>query len=182
MRQVHRAGERLFVDYAGQSVPVVDPRTGAAREAQIFVAVLGASHYCYAEATFSQALPDWVGSHVRAFEFFGGVPALLVPDNLKSAVTRAHRYEPLLNTTYQEMAAHYGVAILPARARKPRDKAKVEVAVQLVERWVLARLRHHTCFSLAELNAEIATLLEQLNQRPLRKLPGSRRSQFEQLD
>lgn len=182
MRQVHRAGERLFVDYAGQSVPVVDPRTGEAREAQIFVAVLGASHYCYAEATFSQALPDWVGSHVRAFEFFGGVPALLVPDNLKSAVTRAHRYEPLLNTTYQEMAAHYGVAILPARARKPRDKAKVEVAVQLVERWVLARLRHHTCFSLAELNAEIATLLEQLNQRPLRKLPGSRRSQFEQLD
>jgi len=182
MRQVHRAGERCFVDYAGQTVPIVDPRTGEADAAQVFVAVLGASHYCYAEATLSQTLPDWVGSHVRAFEFFGGVPELLVPDNLRSGVTRAHRYEPLLNTTYQDMAAHYGVAILPARVRKPRDKAKVEVAVQLVERWVLARLRHRTFFSLAELNAEIAVLLELLNHRPLRKLPGCRRSQFEQLD
>jgi transposase len=182
MRQVHRAGERCFVDYAGQTVPIVDPRTGEADAAQIFVAVLGASHYCFAEATLSQTLPDWIGSHVRAFEFFGGVPELLVPDNLLSGVTRAHRYEPLLNTTYQDMATHYGVAILPARVRKPRDKAKVEVAVQLVERWILARLRHRTFFSLAELNAEIAVLLERLNNRPLRKLPGCRRSQFEDLD
>lgn len=182
MRQVHRAGERCFVDYAGQTVPIVDPRTGEAHAAQVFVAVLGASHYCYAEATLSQTLPDWIASHVRAFEYFGGVPELLVPDNLLSGVTRAHRYEPLLNTTYQDMATHYGVAILPARVRKPRDKAKVEVAVQLVERWILARLRHRTFFSLAELNAEIAELLVLLNSRPLRKLPGCRRSQFEQLD
>ena len=182
MRQVHRAGEQCFVDYAGQTVPVVDPRTGEVHAAQVFVAVLGASHYCYAEATMSQSLPDWIGSHVRALEYFGGVPEILVPDNLLSGVTRAHRYEPLLNTTYQDMATHYSVAILPARVRKPRDKAKVEVAVQLVERWILARLRHHTFFSLAELNAAIAELLEQLNTRPLYKLPGCRRSQFEQLD
>ena len=117
-------------------MPIVDPRTGEAHAAQIFVAVLSAGHYCYAEATLSQTLPDWVGSHVRAFEFFGGVPELLVPDNLKSGVTCAHRYEPSLNTTYQDMATYYGVAILPARVRKPRDKAKVEVAVQWVERWV----------------------------------------------
>ncbi len=182
MRQVHRAGERCFVDYAGQTVPLADPRTGEVHAAQVFVAVLGASHYCYAEATMSQSLPDWIGSHVRAFDYFGSVPELLVPDNLRSGVTRAHRYEPLLNVTYQEMAAHYGVAILPTRVRKPRDKAKVEVAVQLVERWVLARLRHRTFFSLAELNTEIAELLERLNTRPLSTQPGCRRSQFEQLD
>lgn len=182
MRQVHRAGEQCFVDYAGQTVPVVDPRTGEVHAAQVFVAVLGASHYCYAEATMSQTLPDWIGSHVRALEYFGGVPEILVPDNLLSGVTRAHRYEPLLNTTYQDMATHYGVAIVPARVRKPRDKAKVEVAVQLVERWILARLRHRTFFALAELNSEIAELLEQLNSRPLHQLPGCRRSQFEQLD
>lgn len=182
MRQVHRAGERCFVDYAGQSVPVIEPRTGELRRAQIFVAVLGASHYCYAEATWSQALPEWIGSHTRALRYFGGVPELLVPDNLASGVTRAHRYEPLLNPTYREMAGHYGTAILPTRVRKPRDKAKVETAVQLVERWILARLRHCQFFSLAELNTEIARLLEHLNTRPLRVLPGNRRSQFEQID
>jgi len=182
MRQVHRAGEKCFVDYAGQTVPVVDPHSGDSRTAQVFVAVLGASHYCYAEATWSQSLPDWIGSHERALSYFGGVPELLVPDNLASGVTRAHRYEPILNTTYRDMATHYGAAILPARARKPRDKAKVENAVLLVERWILARLRHRRFFSLGELNAEIAVLLEHLNTRPLRVLPGCRRSQFEQID
>ena len=182
MRQVHRAGERCFVDYAGHTVAVIDPRTGELRTAQIFVAVLGASHYCYAEATWGQSLPDWIGSHGRALRYFGGVPELLVPDNLASGVTRAHRYEPLLNPTYREMATHYGTAILPARVRKPRDKAKVETAVQLVERWILARLRHRQFFSLAELNAAIAALLEDLNTRPLQMLPGNRRSQFEQID
>lgn len=182
MRQVHRAGERCFVDYAGQTVLIVEPGTGEVRPAQVFVAVLGASHYCFAEATWSQALPDWIGSHGRALRYFGGVPELLVPDNLASAVSRAHRYEPVLNPTYREMATHYGTAILPARVRRPRDKAKVETAVQLVERWILARLRHRTFFSLAELNVAIAGLLEDLNARPLRVLPGTRRSQFEQID
>jgi transposase len=182
MRQVHRAGEKCFVDYAGQTVAVRDPYTGEPRQAQVFVAVLGASHYCYAEATWSQSLPDWIASHQRALHYFGGVPELLVPDNLASGVTRAHRYEPILNPTYREMATHYGTAILPARVRKPRDKAKVETAVQLVERWILARVRHRQFFSLTELNAEIATLLEHLNTRALQVLPGTRRSQFEQID
>ena len=182
MRQEHRAGERMFVDYAGQTVPVVDPETGELRQAQVFVAVLGASSYTFAEATWTQALPDWTASHVRAFAFYGGCPELVVPDNLRSAVRRAHRYEPDLNPTYHDLARHYGVVVLPARVRRPRDKAKSEVAVQVVERWVLAALRNRTFFSLAGLNAAIAELLERLNARPFRKLPGSRRSQFEQLD
>ena len=182
MRQEHRAGEKLFVDYAGHTVGVVDRRTGELRQAQVFVAVLGASSYTYAEATWTQGLADWVGSHVRAFEFFGGCPELVVPDNLRAAVSRAHRYEPDTNPTYHDLARHYGVAVLPARVRRPRDKAKVEVGVQVVERWILAALRHRTCFSLAELNAAIAELLQRLNARALRKLPGSRRSLFEQLD
>jgi transposase len=182
MRQEHRAGEKLFVDYAGQTVEVVDRRTGEIRQAQIFVAVLGASSYTYAEATWTQRLPDWIGAHVRAFAFFGGVPELVVPDNLRSAVDKAHRYEPDINLTYQELASHYGVAVLPARVRRPRDKAKAEVGVQLVERWILAALRHRTFFSLAELNGEIARLLARLNARPFKKLPGSRRELFEQID
>ncbi len=182
MRQVHRAGEKCFVDYAGQTVAVVERGSGEIRAAQVFVAVLGASNYSYAEATWTQSLPDWCASHVRAFEYFGAVPELLVPDNLRSAVTRAHRYEPEANATYQELATHYGTAILPARVRKPRDKAKVEAGVQLVERWVLARLRHHTFFSLSELNAEITALLERLNTRAFRKLPGTRRAQFQTLE
>lgn len=182
MRQTHRAGEKMFVDYAGPTVPIVDAGTGEVRAAQIFVAVLGASNYTYAEATLTQRLPDWVGSHVRAFEFFGGVPQLVIPDNLKSGVTKACRYEPLLNRTYQEMLAHYGTAALPARPYKPRDKAKAEVAVQVVERWLLARLRHETFFSLADLNRALRRLLTSLNERPFKKLPGSRRSQFEALD
>ena len=146
------------------------------------MAVWGASNFTYAEATWTQALPDWIGSHVRAFTFFGGVPALIVPDNLKAAVNLACRYEPELNPTYADLAAHYGTAVLPARPYKPKDKAKVEVGVQVVERWILARLRHHTFFSLADLNAAIRALLVELNNRPFKKLPGSRRSQFETLD
>jgi len=182
MRQEHLAGDKLFVDYAGQTVEVVDRTTGEVRQAQIFVAVLGASNYTYAEATWSQQLSDWIGSHVRAFQFFGGVSALIVPDNLKSGVHKAHRYEPDLNPTYVEMARHYGTSVMPARSRKPKDKAKVEGGVLLVERWILAALRNRTFFSLRELNQAIGQLLDKLNQRPFKKLPGSRLSHFETVD
>ena len=182
LRQEHRAGEKLFVDYAGQTMPVRTRPTGEIREAQIFVAVLGASNYTYAEATWTQTLPDWTASHVRAFAFFGGVPQIVVPDNLKSGVTKTCRYEPELNPTYQALAQHYGVAVIPARVRKPRDKAKVEVGVQIVERWILACLRHQTFFSLPDLNAAIATCLTRLNARPFKKLPGCRRSVFDTVD
>jgi transposase len=182
MRQTHRAGEKLFVDYAGQTVPVLNAGTGDVRAAQVFVAVLGASNYTFAEATWTQSLPDWVSSHARAFSFFGGVPQLIVPDNLKSGVIKACRYEPLLNTTYAEMLAHYQTAALPARPYKPKDKAKVEAGVQLVERWILARLRHQIFFSLFDLNLAIRQLVSALNERPFQRLPGSRRSQFEALD
>jgi transposase len=182
MRQTHRAGEKLFVDYAGQTVEVIERASGEVRRAQIFVAVLGASNYTYAEATWTQALPDWIGSHVRAFEYFGGVTEILVPDNLKSGVQRTCRYEPDLHPTYAELANHYGVAVIPARVRRPRDKAKAEVGVQVVERLILAALRHRTFFSLAELNAAIAVLLDRLNRRPFKKLPGSRCEAFATLD
>ena len=182
MRQLHKAGEKLFIDYCGPTVEVIDHTTGEVRQAQIFVAVLGASNYTFAEATWSQGLPDWIGSHQRALRFLGGVPELLVPDNLKSGITKACRYAPEPNETYLELAHHYGTAILPARPRKPKDKAKVEVGVQVVERWILARLRHHTFFSLLELNDAIAELLVDLNERPFQKLPGSRKSSFELLD
>ena len=182
MRQHHRAGEKLFVDYAGQSVEVIDRATGEIREAQIFVATLGASNYTYAEATWTQGLADWCASHIRTFEFMGAVVELLVPDNLKSAITRPCRYEPEANATYEELATHYRTAILPARVRRPRDKAKVEQSVLLVERWILARLRDQVFFSLGELNTAIRILLERLNERPFKKLPGCRRTLFEQLD
>lgn len=182
MRQTHRAGEKLFVDYAGMCAQVIDPSTGAVREAQLFVAVLGASNYTYAEATWTQGLADWTGAHVRCFTYLGGVPEVVVPDNLRAGVARAHRYEPDINPTYQDLATHYGVAIIPARVRRPRDKAKAEVGVQVVERWILAALRHRQCFSLAELNRAIRALLETLNHRPFRKLPGTRHALFEQLD
>lgn len=182
MRQIHRVGEKLFVDYCGPTVPVVNPTTGEIRTAQIFVAVLGASSYTYAEATWSQKQPDWIGSHVRAFSFYGGVTQIVVPDNLKSAVTRACRYEPDLNPAYQQMAAYYGVAVVPARPYKPQDKAKAEVGVQLVERWILMRLRKQTFFTLASLNQSIHFLLEDLNRRAFKKRPGSRLEQFERLD
>lgn len=182
MRQHHRAGEKLFVDYAGHTVGVVDRETGEVREAQVFVAVLGASSYTFAEATWTQSLSDWTGSHVRALQFFGGAPQIVVPDNLRSAVTTPHLYEPELNRTYLDLADHYGMAVIPARVRKPRDKAKAEVGVQLVERWILAALRNRVFFALSELNAAIAELLERLNKRPFRKLPGCRREAFETLD
>ena len=152
MRQTHAAGEKLFVDFAGDTVAVFDGLTGEARAAKIFVAVLGASNYTYAEARFSEALPDWIGVHVNALAFLGGVPKAIVCDNLKAGVTAASRYEPGVNRTYQDLATHYGTTIMPTRPRKPRDKAKVEVAVQIVERWILARLRNRRFFSLAELN------------------------------
>jgi transposase len=182
LRQSHAPGERLFVDDSGQTVPVIDPATGEERQAQVFVAVLGASSYTFVEATRTQGLGDWIGSHVRCLEFLGGVPALLVPDNLKSGVTHPSFYEPDLNPSYQEFAAHYGLAVLPARVRKPRDKAKVEAGVLLAQRWILARLRHQRFFSLAEVNGAIRPLLEDLNRRPFKQLPGSRQSIFETVD
>lgn len=182
MRQVHRAGEKLFIDYCGPTIPIVSRETGEMRTAQVFVAVMGASSFTYADATWTQTLPDWIASHQRAFQFFGGVTELLVPDNLKAGVSLACRYEPVPNATYQDMAQHYKTAILPARPYKPQDKAKAEAGVLLVERWILARLRHHTFFSLAELNRTIADLLDDLNRRPFQKLPGSRLSAFESLD
>ena len=182
MRQAHPAGERLFVDYAGQTVAVIDAATGETRAAQIFVAALGASNLTYAEARWSQGLPDWIGCHVNAFAAFGGVTRQLVCDNLKAGVTQASRYEPGISRTYQDMATHYGTAVLPARVRRPRDKAKVEVAVQVVQRWILARLRHRRLFSLAELNGAIRELVVELNARPMRHLGTSRQALFERLE
>lgn len=182
MRQTHKAGEKLFVDYCGHTLPIVNPQTGEISEAQIFVAVLGASNYTFAEATLSQNLSDWLGSHCRAFEFLGGVPELVIPDNLKSAVSKPCRYEPDLNPSYAELAEHYGTAVIPARVRKPKDKSKAEVGVQIVERWIMARLRKQTFFSLADANAAIRVLLTDLNSRPFKKLPGSRKEAFEALD
>jgi transposase len=182
MRQTHKAGEKLFVDYCGHTLPIVNPHTGEISEAQIFVAVLGASSYTFAEATLSQNLSDWLGSHCRAFEFLGGVPELVIPDNLKSAVSKPCRYEPDLNPSYQELAEHFGTAVIPARVRKPKDKSKAEVGVQIVERWIMARLRKQTFFCLADANAAIRVLLTDLNSRPFKKLPGSRKEAFEALD
>lgn len=182
MRQSHRAGEQLFVDYAGQSIPVVNGQTGAVHEAALFLAVLGASNSTYVEAPWTQSLPDGLGSHGRAVAALGGVPDIVVPDNLNAAVTRAHRYAPELTRTSAALAHHDGVAVSPARAAKPRDKAQVAVGVQVVERWMVARLRHHPCFALAEVNAALGALLPALKARPFKKLPGSRQSRFEPLD
>ncbi|MDQ3253595.1 MAG: IS21 family transposase [Acidobacteriota bacterium] len=182
MRQTHVAGEKLFLDYCGPTVPVLDPTTGQLRDAQVYVAVMGASNYTFAEATWTQSLSDWTSSTARALTFFGGVPRLLIPDNLKAAVTKACRYEPTINQTYADLAAHYGCAVLPTRPYKPKDKAKVEVGVQVVERWIIARLRHETFCSLLSLNIAIRRLLESLNTRPFKRLPGTRHSQFELLD
>ena len=182
MRQLHRAGEKLFIDYCGPTVEVIDPDTGEVRRAQVFVAVLGASSYTYAEATYTQSLPDWIAAHQRALRFYGGAPALLVPDNLRAAVSQSSRYAPKINETYAELAVHYQTAVLPARPYKPKDKAKAEVGVQIVERWILARLRHQRFFSLAELNRAIAGLLPDLNQRPFQGRRESRQELFEALD
>ena len=182
LRQEHRAGEKLFVDFSGQGIPVTNPGTGEVTFHTLFVAVWGASNYTYAEACLSEALPHWIGAHVRALSFFGCLPRVLVPDNLRNAVTKACRYDPDLNPTYQEMARHYGLAVIPTRVRKPKDKAKVEAGVLLVERWILAALRHRTFFSLAEANQAIRELLIRLNQKPFKKIPGSRLERFLALD
>jgi transposase len=182
MRQVHHGGEKLFVDYAGQKPSVIDSTTGERIAVELFVAVLGASNYTYAEATLTQQVPDWIASHQRAFAFVGGVTAAVVCDQLKSGVVIPCRYEPGLQRTYEELAQPYGTVIVPARPANARDKAKVEVAVQVVERWILARLRHETFFSLAALNARIAALLTDLNARPMRLYRARRRDLFERLD
>lgn len=182
MRQHHKAGEVLFVDYAGKTMPIVDGHTGEIRQAQIFVAAMGASNYYYSEATWSQSLQDWLESHVRAFEFIGGVPQTVVPDNLRSGVSKACKYDPDVNPSYQQLAQHYGTVILPTRPRKPKDKAKVEVGVQIIERWILARLRHQSFFSLGELNQCIQALLTEVNQKPFKQLEGNRREWFEKID
>jgi transposase len=182
MRQRHQAGEKLFVDWAGDQIAIHDRQSSEVQTASLFVMAWGASSYTYAEATLTQALPDWIGAHVRGLAYFGGAAALLVPDNTKTAVTKPCRYDPDLNPTYYEMAKHYGMGIVPARVRKPRDKAIVECGVLVAERWILAALRHRRFYSLAEVNQAIAELLAKLNQRPFKKRPGSRASLFAELD
>jgi transposase len=177
MRQDHKGGEKLFVDY-GEGLPLIDWQTGEPIPTQLFVCVWGASTYTFAEATLSQKLPDWIGSHTRAFDYFGGAPKIVVPDCLKSAVSRACRYEPELNPTYADMASHYGICVIPARPARPRDKAKVENGVLIAKRWILAVLRHRKFYTLADLNTAIRELLERLNNRALRKLKQSRRELF----
>jgi transposase len=181
-RQEHRAGEKLFVDFAGVTASIVDPKTGEITEHAVFVAALGASSFTYAEACNGQDLPSWVEAHIHTYEYIGGVTSITVPDNLKAGVTRPDLYEPEINRTYREMAEHYGTTIIPARVRRPRDKAKVENAVQQVERWVLAPLRNQTFFSLPEFNRAIGERLDWLNGRPFAKLDGCRRSLWIELD
>jgi transposase len=182
MRQEHKAGEKLFVDYSGKKPHIIDSKTGEVIEVELFVAVLGASNYTFAEATLTQRGPDFIASHLRAFRFLGGVVGALVPDQLKSGVAVACRYEPGIQRTYEEMALHHGTAVLPARPAHARDKAKVEAGVQIAQRWILARLRHETFFSLEALNERIAELLEVLNDRRMRVYGASRRELFERLD
>jgi len=182
LRQHHRAGEKLFIDYAGQTIPIYDPGGGQARDAYLFVAALGASNYTFAEATLDQSAPSWIKLHVHAFEFFDGVAEILVPDNVKTGVKNPCRYEPDINPTYQELARHYGTTVIPARSGKPKDKAKVEAAVLCAERWILAALRNHKFFSLAELNKSIAEKLVEFNGRKFNKLDTTRKALFEKLD
>lgn len=182
MRQAHRAGEKCFFDFSGDGIDVVDPLTGEIRTAKLFVAVLGASSFTYVEPVFSEDLPTWIACHVRAFDYFSGCSAIWVPDNLRAAVTKAHRYEPEINRTYEDLARHYGAAVIPARVRKPRDKAKVEAAVLIAERWIIAVLRNRTFFSLEEVRIAVAELLEKLNDRPMRRLRRSRRELFEEME
>ena len=181
MRQEHRAGEKAFVDYC-DGLWVVDPRTGEKKKTELFVGCLGASSYTYAEASFSQDLPSWLLSHVRMFEYFSGVPGAVVPDNLKSGVKSPDRYEPEINPSYQDMATHYGTCILPARVRKPKDKAKVEAAVLVAQRWILMRLRRRVFYSLAEMNTAIGECLELMNARKMRGIGKSRRELWEEID
>jgi len=182
MRQHHVAGEKAFIDYSGKRIAITDPTTGEIREAEIFVGVLGASNLTYAEATWTQQLPDWTGAHVRMFRFFGGAPKLLVPDNLKSGVAKASFYDPEINRTYGALAAHYSVGILPARPYKPRDKAKVEAGVRFAQTYILGRLRAQTFFSLTECNEAIALIMRRMNERPMRQMGLSRRELFEKIE
>ena len=182
MRQTHVAGDKVFVDYSGRKIETVDPHTGEFRRAELFIGALGASSYTYAQATWTQSLPDWIGAHVRMFAFFGGVPRLIVPDNLKAGVTKASFYDPEINRSYAHMAGHYDVGILPTRPRRPRDKAKVEVAVKIAQSYILGRLRNRRFFSLHDANKAIAEAVAQINDRPMRRLGASRRELFEQLD
>ena len=182
LRQEHQAGEKMFVDWAGATLPVYDPRSGQSWQAPLFVAALGASSYTFAEATRDQQMESWLRAHVHAFEYWGGIPALAIPDNTKTGVTKAHRYDPDLNPTYYNFALHCGFGIVPARPYKPRDKAKVESAVQVVQRWIVAALRHHKFFSLEDLNSAIRELLKRLNHRPFRQREGSRATVFAALD
>jgi transposase len=182
MRQTHVGGDKLFVDYAGQTVPIVNATTGEITQAQIFVATLGASSYTYACATATQNAADWVGSIIDSLEFFGGVPKLIVPDQPRALIARPDRYDPTPGRLLEELSEHYNVAVLPARPGHPRDKPKVETGVLVIERWILARLRNRRFFSLAELNAAIAALITDVNNRPFKKLPGCRREAFEALD
>jgi len=182
LRQNHLAGEKMFVDFAGQTVDIVDPTTGEVVNAQIFIAVLGASSYTYAEATLAQDGPSWTHAHIQALEFFGGVPQIIVPDNLKAGVKTPCRYEPDINPSYQDFAQHYDTTVIPARPRKPKDKAKAEAGVLLAERWILAPLRNHTFFSLSELNQAIRPKLEELNNRSFKKLKTTRKRLYESID
>jgi len=182
MRQNHVAGEKIFVDYSGKKIPIADPKTGEIHEAEIFVAVLGASGYAYAEATWTQSLPDWIGSHVRMFEFFGGCPRLLVPDNLKSGINKPSFFDPEVNRSYGMMAAHYNVGILPARPRKARDKAKVEAGVRIAQTYLLGRLRNQTFFSLDEANNAIKPMVERMNDHVMRRVGVSRKDLFTRIE
>lgn len=181
MRQEHRAGEKAFVDYC-DGIAIIDPHTGEKRKTELFVGCLGASSYTFAEASFSQDLPSWLLSHVRMFEYFGGVPAIVTPDNLKSGITRPERYEPEINPSYQDLVSHYGCCVIPARVRRPKDKGKVEVAVLVAQRWILARLRNRVFHSLSEMNAAIAECLSLVNERKMRGLDKSRRELWQEID
>ena len=182
MRQAHKAGEKIFVDYAGLTMEWIDALTGEIHEAQVFVGCLGASQYIFTEATATQQLPDWINSHIHMFEYFGGVSEIVVPDNLKSGVTKAHRYDPDINPNYQHCCEHYGTAIVPARAATPKDKAKVENAVGIVERQIMAPLRHRTFTSLSEINVALKEVLKKLNHQPFQKMQTSRHELFQVLD
>ena len=182
MRQTHRAGEKLFIDYSGKKPRVVDPNTGELTQVELFVAVLGASNYTFVEVTRSQKLEDFCASTIRALEYFGACPRILVPDQLRSAVSKPDRYDPDINQTFNDLAQHYGMAVIPAPPRKPKGKAKVETGVLIAQRWVLARIRNRTFFSLTELNNAVAELLEELNHRRFAKLDGTRHEDFEKID
>ena len=182
LRQTHVAGEKMFVDFAGQTMDIVDSATGQIRKAHIFIAVLGASNYTYAEAVPAEDLPSWIRVHVHAFDYFQGVAQIVVPDNLKAGVTNPCRYEPDVNPTYQDLAEHYNTTVIPARPGKPRDKAKVESAVLVAERWIMAPLRNHTFFSIGELNRAINKKLDELNHRPFKKFATTRRTLYETID